>query len=463
MKMTSGEKDIDMAKQLAARVHSRGGRAYYVGGYVRDKLLEIENKDIDIEVHGIDAASLAEILDSLGERYAMGESFGIFALKGYGLDIAMPRRERAIGTGHRDFETFTDPMIGTYEAAKRRDFTIGALMMDVMTEEIVDHFGGIMDLKNGILRHVCTETFTEDPLRVLRLAQFAARFGFSPAKETLELCRTMNLSHLSRERVWEELRKALLKAEKPSVFFEVLRSAGRLDEWFPEVKDLIGVQQNPVYHAEGDVWAHTMMVLDAAAKHRKEVSEPFGFMLTALCHDFGKAICTETVDGKIRSYGHETRGLPLVKRFLLRLTNETRLINYVMNLTEHHMRPNAIASFGSSVKATNKMYDSVIAPKDLFYFAKSDHFGRICSAESVFHEDFLQERLRIYEELMREPYITGKDLLAAGLKPSPLFSQLLAYAHKLRLTGVKKEEALKQTLAHERDLQKTAHARKPKK
>ena len=454
------EKNLQMAKILAQKVRSCGGTAYFVGGYVRDRLLHAENKDIDIEVHGISASVLAEILDTLGERMAVGESFGIFSLKGYGIDIAMPRKERAIGKGHRDFETFTDPLIGTYEAAKRRDFTIGALMMDILTEEIVDHFGGIRDLENGILRHVCTETFTEDPLRVLRLAQFAARFSFSPAEETVALCRTVPLCRLSRERVWEELKKALLKSNKPSVFFDVLRRVGKLDEWFPEVAALIGVEQNSTYHAEGDVYTHTMMVLDEAAKYRDETSNPVGFMMTALCHDFGKAICTETIDGKICSRGHETLGLPLVGRFLRRITNENKLISYVMKLTEFHMRPNVIAAFGSSVKATNKMYDSVTAPKDLFYFAKADHFGRICLGESVFHEDFLLQRLQIYEDIMAHPHVMGRDLLAAGLQPCPQFSECLVYAHKLRLACVSKEDALKQTLAYARKCQKADSKRK---
>ena len=161
------------------------------------------------------------------------------------------------------------------------------------------------------------------------------------------------------------------------------------------------------------------------------------------------------IDGKLCSRHHETLGLPLAERFLLRLTNEARIISYVTNLTEHHMRPNAIAAFGSSVKATNKMFDSVSAAKDLFYFAKSDHFGRICTKESPFLEDFLLERLHIYEDIMREPYVMGRDLLGAGLTPGPHFSQLLAHAHKLRLAGVKKEEALKQTLAYAKELQKS--------
>ena len=448
--MTSYQNDQNMAKRLAERVRAKGGTAYYVGGYVRDRLLGIENKDIDIEIHGVGAESLAEILDGLGERQAFGESFGIFSLKGYGLDIALPRKEKAIGKGHRDFETFTDPHIGTYGAAKRRDFTVGALMMDVLTGEITDHFGGVRDLKDGVLRHVCTETFTEDPLRVLRLAQFAARFDFTAAEETLALCRTVTLSHLSRERVWEELRKGMLKAKKPSVFFEVLRSADRLCEWFPELEALIGVEQDPLHHAEGDAFRHTMMVLDEAAKYREKVSDPFSFMLAALCHDFGKAICTRRVDGRIRSLHHETEGLVPVERFLRRLTNETKRIGYVLNLTEQHMRPNALAAFGSSVKATNKMFDSVQVPRDLYYLARADYFGKISGEGSSFCEEFLLERLQIYETIMKKPHVLGRDLTEAGLVPGPYFSELLAYAHKLRLAGVEKEEALKQTLGYAR-------------
>ena len=448
--MNDIQNDRLMAKRLAEEVKKHGGTAYFVGGYVRDDLLSLENKDIDIEIHGVEVSVLKEILDSLGERISMGESFGIFSLRGYGVDIALPRKEKAVGKGHRDFETFTEPMIGTREAANRRDFTINAMMMDVLTGEIVDHFGGREDLKKRILRHVSEETFPEDALRVLRGAQFAARFHCSVAPETVALCKNMPLKHLSHERVWEELRKALLKADRPSVFFRVLRETEQLETWFPEVKNLIGVEQNPAYHAEGDVFSHTMMVLDEAAKYRNDASDPFGFMLTALCHDFGKAVCTEIIKGKICSYNHETKGLPLIEKFLKRLTNETKRIAYVLNLTEFHMRPNALASFGSSEKATNKMFDSVSCAKDLLYFAKSDHFGRITSAESAFHEDFLWERLRVYEELMKKPYVMGRDLTEAGLKPSPLFSELLNYAHKLRLAGVEKEEALKQTLAYAR-------------
>jgi tRNA nucleotidyltransferase (CCA-adding enzyme) len=186
--------DLTMAQKIAKAVDEEGGKTFFVGGFVRDSLLGKENKDIDIEVHGVTPEQLRSILETLGEVTTMGASFGILGLKGYDLDIAQPRKESANGKGgHKDFEVLVDPFIGTLEAARRRDFTINALMQDVLTGEIVDHFGGLDDLEKGIIRHVDASTFVEDPLRVLRAAQFAARFGFQVAPETIELARTMTL------------------------------------------------------------------------------------------------------------------------------------------------------------------------------------------------------------------------------------------------------------------------------
>ena len=423
---------------------------YYVGGYVRDALLGIENKDIDMEVHGVSPSVLEDILKDFGEVITIGASFGIYNLKGCSLDIAMPRKETARGTGHRDFDVVVDPFIGTEKAALRRDFTINALMQNVLTGEITDHFGGRADLEKGVIRHVNDSSFAEDPLRVLRAAQFAARFDFEIAEETVELCSSMDLTTLSKERIETELEKALLKADKPSVFFEILRKMNQLDYWFKELKDVIGVPQNPQFHAEGDVWTHTMMVLNQAAKYRDKAENPKGFMLAALCHDYGKAVCTQVVDGRIRSIGHETEGLPLVETFLSRITSETKLINYVLNLCALHMKPNALASMNAGVKSTNKMFDQAQDPTALVYMAMADNYGRIMANGITPHEDFLFQRLEIYKDVMSKPFVQGRDLIESGLEPNEKFSEYLNYAHRLRLAGVDKESALKQTLAYVR-------------
>ena len=456
--MDHAERDRLMALEVARRVAEKGGRSFYVGGLVRDALLGRENKDIDIEVHGISPQELKDILDSLGHRITIGESFGIFNLKGYSLDIAMPRKEEARGSGHKDFDIFVDPFIGTLSAARRRDFTLNALMQDVLTGEIVDHFGGRRDLEQGILRHVGDDSFAEDPLRVLRAAQFAARFEFRVAEETVELCRGMELHHLPRERIEGELKKALLKAERPSVFFEVLREMEQLEYWFPELSALIGVPQNPVFHAEGDVWNHTMMVLDEAAKLRHQTQNPYWFMLAALTHDFGKAVCTEVKNGVIHAYEHEQKGLPIAETFLKRLTSENKLHRYVLNLVELHMKPNTVAEAGSAVKVTTRMFDRAVDPEALVCIALADDLGRIAQKPTGVHDAFLRQRLEIFRELMARPYVMGRDLIEAGLRPGEEFTQILEYAHKLRLAGVEKETALKQVLGFARSLQKSGES-----
>ena len=383
-----------VAEKIAMAVRDAGGRTFYVGGFVRDKLLGIDNKDVDIEVHGIEPDVLYHILEKVGEPITYGKSFGVFALRKEDLDIAMPRRERAFGTGHRDFEIDVDPYIGTEGAARRRDFTINSIMEDVLTGEIVDHFGGREDIANKVIRHIDPETFIEDPLRVLRGAQFAARFNFTIAPDTIELCRGIDLSALSKERVEEELKKALLKADRPSIFFEELRKMDQLHTWFTELEPLIGLEQDPIYHPEGDVWIHTMEVLDRAAAFRDKVSDPYRFMLLALTHDLGKIVTTSEKGGRIHAYEHETKGLPLVENFIKRLTNERDVIAYVKNMVPLHMRPNISAYSKPGVKSTNRMFDEAAASEDLIWFAAADRPVFAGSDEFTGDSDFLFGRLR---------------------------------------------------------------------
>src|SRR5213594_4583954 len=186
---------------LARAVRDAGGRALLVGGCVRDELMGQQPKDWDLEVYGIEPARLRELLDRLGSVNVVGEAFTVYKL-GADLDISLPRRERKTGRGHRAFVIEGDPAMTIEEGARRRDFTINAILQDPLTEETIDPFHGRDDLEAGLLRAVSPETFAEDSLRVLRAAQFAARFQFEIEPNTIELCRSIDLSDLPSERIW---------------------------------------------------------------------------------------------------------------------------------------------------------------------------------------------------------------------------------------------------------------------
>lgn len=431
------DKNIAMARRIAEAVREAGGCVYYVGGFVRDAVMGRSGTDIDLEVHGIMPQQLERILDTLGKSLKIGKSFGIFGLRQYDLDIAIPQTE----TGE------SAPMIGTEQAARRRDLTMNALMQNVLTGEIIDYFGGVEDIKRGILRHVNGKTFVQDPLRVLRTARFAAQFGFSVADQTMALVKTLDLNGIASERIWGELEKALL-SDKPSIFFRMLRQMEQLSYWFPEVQALIGIEQEPKYHPEGDVWEHTMLVLDKAAELRSRAKEPFWFMLSALCHDFGKPLTTSVIDGRIRALGHEEAGIPLAKTFLRRISAEVKMARYVCNMVQLHMRPNMAWTQGSGDKAMCRLFDQSVCPEDLLLLSEADRLSRTEKLDYSDTRRFLKEKLAFYQTRMQAPYVTGEDLLQAGLQPGPMFREALDYAHKLRLSGVEKQNALKQTLSY---------------
>lgn len=456
------ESQEKICKKIASLVAEQGGRAYYVGGFVRDRFIasldgvpsaDAEIPDIDIEVHGLEPEKLYAILEEIGEPLSFGSSFGIYSLRGSQIDVALPRKERCVGRGHRDFEVDVDPFIGTESAARRRDFTMNAMMEDVLTGEILDHFGGREDIRAGIIRHVDQNSFPEDPLRVLRAAQFAARLGFKVADETLELMSGIDLSQLSMERVEGEMKKALLESPRPSVFFEVLRACGKLSPWFTEIEEMIGVPQDPIYHPEGDVWNHSMEVLDRGAAMRDQAEEPYGFMMLCLTHDMGKIVTTEeTAEGRIHAYDHENAGLEKAEALLSRVVSVKDVKKYVLTMIPLHMKPNMTAYSKSKPKVTNKMFDQAASPLDLVLFAMADR--PVMVGENSFGGDmeFLMERLETYHEYMARPHVMGHDLILSGLEPGEDFSEILEYAHKLRLAGIPKEEALKQTIRYAEEL-----------
>ena len=445
--MNTFEQDYGLSREIARRVRDAGGRAMYVGGMVRDGLLGIPCKDIDIEVYGLAPAALREVLSTLGRVAARGASFGVYGIEHSAIDIAIPRRERCVGAKHTDFEVSVDPDMSFEDATRRRDLTMNAMMRDVLTGELVDLWGGQRDLEGRIIRHVSDETFPDDALRVFRAAQFAARFDGTVDPGTLALCRRMDVTQISRERVFDEMAKALMKAEKPSIFFRVLREMDHLKEFFPEIEACVGVQQSPVHHPEGDVFEHTMLVLDCAAALRDRARQPLWFMIAALTHDLGKIVATEIQpDGRITAYGHESAGMPLCEKQLRRLTGETRLIQYATNMMWLHMRPNILAQGKSRKKKTRQLFDLSVCPEDLILLSRADASGKQDLPYNPENEAFLNERLEDYYRVLRRPMVTGQDLINAGLRPGPVFSKLLARARLLHFSGIERERALEQVL-----------------
>ncbi len=410
--MEVADRDMEMARAIAAAVRQAGGRTYFVGGYVRDLLLGRENKDIDIEVHGVSVRALEGILDGLGKRTSMGASFGVMGLCHSDIDIAMPRSEKATGRGHKDFEVIVDPFIGERKAAQRRDFTMNALMQDVLTGEILDFFGGRADIAAGRIRHVSDASFPEDPLRVFRAAQFAARFGFQVAGETAALCATMAVDALAPERVMGELEKALMKAERPSVFFAELRRMRQLRPWFEALDGLTPA-----------VWRRRMAALDAAAGLRARACHPEDFMLAALCAGFPPEDA---------------------ERLLARLTNEVRATRYALNMVRRLDDLESALLTDPGEGGWMALIDASACPEDLFLLARAR--AAEASADWPETEDRLRALYALYRERMDRPFLTGRDLVEAGVRPGPRMGEALAHAHALRLAGQDRARQLKAAL-----------------
>src|SRR5688572_24703141 len=341
-------------------------RAYLVGGFVRDELLDITSKDADVEVFGMSAEELEKKLHDLfdGNVETVGRSFGVFKVMlggGVDVDVAIPRRESKSGKGHKDFVVEGDPSMSLEEAARRRDFTINAMYRDLASGELVDPYGGATDLAKKVLKAVDPKTFVEDPLRVYRAVQFAARFGLKVDEETFELMKKMveegELDHLPAERVTGEIKKLLLQAERPSIGFELMRELGIIEMYYPELLVLADTPQEPDWHPEGDVWIHTMMVIDQAAKISRQGSgnpferftddERLQIVLGALCHDLGKPSTTAVgeKDGvkRIRSLGHEEAGVEPTKVLLAKWTFGQPAMEAALASAKEHLKPGMLS------------------------------------------------------------------------------------------------------------------------
>jgi tRNA nucleotidyltransferase (CCA-adding enzyme) len=433
--------------KLAEIIRADGGRAMLVGGCVRDELMGIEPKDWDVEVYGIEPTRLREILDSFGRVDAVGEAFTVYKI-GRDLDVALPRRERKIGRGHKGFVVEGDKDMSFAEAAKRRDFTINAILKDALTGEIIDLYGGRRDIENKILRVVSKETFAEDSLRVLRAAQFAARFEFDLDAETIEICRRIDLTDLPKERIWGEFEKILLQAEKPSIGLKWLYDLNVVGQLFPELKSLVGVPQQPEWHPEGDVDIHTLMVADEARKLIDDLpyAKKAAVMLGALCHDFGKPPTTKFFDGKWRSHGHDEAGVEPTLSFLDKLGIFT-LEGYdargqIVQLVRYHLKPGEFYKAQPGDGAFRRLARKV-EPDLLYRVAKADSLGRNpewLPKEKWFkaeaQEWFIEKARELaVEKEAPKPILMGRHLIELGLKPSPKFKEILDAVYEMQLDG----------------------------
>lgn len=432
---------LDTAIRIAERVKREGGRALIVGGWVRDRLMGRPSKDVDIEVYDVDAQHLRTLLETIGRVNTVGESFTVYKVND--VDVSLPRVESKIGRGHRAFAVTGDPRLSPTEAARRRDFTINSIAWDPLTDEYIDPYGGREDLERRLLKAVDSRTFADDSLRVLRGLQFAARFQLQLEATTRALCARIELDDLPPERIWGEIEKLMLQAQRPSIGWQLALELGVLDRLFPDVKALVGCEQEPEWHPEGDVWTHTLMVIDQARSRIDDLTrgEQVTVMLGALCHDLGKPPTTAYVDGRIRSMEHEQAGLEPTIRVLDRLNLHTLegfdVRQHVLGIVAHHLKP--LSFFKSVTPVGDGAFRRLAQKVDLELLsrvAKSDCLGRTgnfdCSGI-----DWFATRARELGVQHRppDPILKGRHLLDLGVLPGPQMGVILREIYERQLDG----------------------------
>ncbi|MFZ2804075.1 MAG: HD domain-containing protein [Patescibacteria group bacterium] len=472
---------LEAAKRLANAVNATDDtsgaaqpRALIVGGFVRDAIFGGHPKDLDVEVFGVPPARLEELLNGLypGLVNTVGRSFGILKVHladDIEFDVSIPRRESKSGTGHRGFAIEGDPTMSVEDAARRRDFTVDAIYADPLTGDIIDPFKGLQDLTDGVLRIVDATQFADDPLRVYRAIQLAARLNLTTGSQTLDLLRQMvkrgDLEQLAKERVTDELKKLLLKSEKPSIGFALARELGIVERYWPELRVLESTNQEPEWHPEGNVWIHTLMVTDQAAKIIRQPERGFSeeekleVMLGALCHDLGKASTTKIEEGRIRSRGHEAAGVEAARSFLSHFTFGETIGHAAEEVAGEHLKPVMLYKSREAGQMTDAQYTNAVRKlvtriyptswRVLLASAEADMRGRgIPGADTIPYAPgpaFIKavEQLDLAHEAPKT-LLQGRDLLALGVPAGPRIGELIQHVEDLRDEGTitTKQEAL---------------------
>ncbi len=431
---------LPLARDIADAVRAASGRALVVGGFVRDRLLGLDAKDLDIEVFGIPADRLPELIARFGRVQAVGQSFPVFKVAT--IDVSLPRRESKTGRGHKGFTVHGDPMMSFEDAARRRDFTINSMGWDPLTDEYLDPFSGRRDLDSRRLRVVDARTFGDDSLRVLRAVQLAARFSLNVDTETRAILRAIPLDDLPGERIWGEIEKLLLQASRPSVGLALALDIGVVDALLPELRPLVGCLQEPEWHPEGDVWVHTLLVIDEARAGIDDLTraEQVAIMLGAACHDLGKPPTTAVIDGRIRSLGHEEAGVPVATALLDRLNvhaiDGVDVRREILGIVAHHLKPGAWFKAGDVGDGAFRRLAQKVNLELLARVARADCMGRgggfDCSAMEWFRD---RARTLGVEHQPPAPIVLGRHLIELGVQPGPDMGQLLKQIYERQLDG----------------------------
>jgi tRNA nucleotidyltransferase (CCA-adding enzyme) len=430
-----------LVEAIAREVAGLGGRALIVGGWVRDRLLGRTSKDVDLEVFGIQPEPLRLLLTRFGSVNAVGESFRFYMVGG--VAVSLPPRDSKTGQGHRGFTVEGDPTMSIADAARRRDFTINAIAFDPLTREYLDPFNGREDLCARTLRAVDPRTFGEDSLRVLRAVQFVARFDCTLEPATRALCERIPLDDLPAERVWGEIEKLLLQATRPSAGLKLALELGVIRRLFPELDALVGCPQEPEWHPEGDVWVHTLMVVDEARTRIEDLEHAakVTVMLGALCHDVGKPPTTAFIDGRIRSMDHEQAGIAPATQLLDRLNVHTLdgydVRSHVLGIVAHHLKPLAFAK--AIPRAGDGAFRRLASKVDLELLARvaeSDCRGRTGDFDCSGIRWFLERARELgVQHAAPDPLLMGRHLLALGVPPGPRMGVILRQVYERQLDG----------------------------
>lgn len=434
-------------EEVLDEIERNGGRIFFVGGYVRDYLMEESwpSNDIDLEIFCFDLDRLRVVLEKFGVVSQVGRAYGILKLDIFPeVDFALARQEIKVGKSHQEFEIKLLDEFDIEKAASRRDFTINAIYVEYKTGLIHDPYSGQKDLRERTLRMVSQETFKEDPLRVLRLAQFMARFNFKPDQKTREECRKLvaarELEYLSKERIFHEYNKMLL-GPYPGSGINFLREINGL---LKPLQDQETTMQRLDYHPEGNVLNHTIMVVELASLVKQKTSNPSYFMWANFLHDIGKP---EVTTSDLHAPYHAQVGVEVFEQQLGDLIKNKEMAKYLKLMIRYHM------SLMNMARKSNQDYNYLRLLKDiepavsldeLFLLTKCDKLGRKKEGYLDYKlvTKFVSEMTARHGKKALDPYLRGRDLVEWGIPNPKSYGRILEEAYDLQLKGMARDKII---------------------